>query len=236
VPQLSNAYPWSSIGRLQIGKTGHCTATLIDRDWVLTNAHCVVDRKTKQIVSEQISFLPNLIDGKLISEDDQANVIRVIAGTNFKDEKLMPDPNDWAILKLDKPLGEKYGAIGWRVLPPEVLIKNSRKFTLAGYSGDFPDPELYANLTSGAGYTAGLHKGCSITAEERSKILVHNCDTRPGSSGSAIIGWIDDKPYIVAINNAEMTEKVTGKGIKNYAVNMSRVSEWLAQQQQQKKP
>jgi V8-like Glu-specific endopeptidase len=234
LPQLSQSYPWSAIGRLQIGKNGHCTATLIDRDWILTNAHCVVSRETKKVVAEPMAFLPNLIDGKLRTDADRANVIKVISGTNFKDNNEIPHPNDWAILKIDQPLGEKYGSIGWRVIPSTLLIKNRRKFTLAGYSSDFPNRQKYADLTSGEGYTAGIHKGCSITGEETNKILIHDCDTRSGSSGSAIIGWLDDQPYIVAINNAESIDRLTGKAIENYAINVNRIREWFTQQQNRK--
>jgi protease YdgD len=230
VPMLSNDHPWSAIGRLMIGDSGHCTATLIDREWVLTNAHCVIDSETHKLAANEFTFSPNLINGKLQSAEDAAKVVDIIIGTDFTDSQSIPHPNDWAMLKLDKPLGEKYGTIGWRVLPSSILIKNRRKFTLAGYSWDFPSIEKYPSLDQGAGLTAGLHKGCSVTAERPDKALVHDCDMRGGASGSAIITWIDNKPYIVAINNAERTVRKTGEGIENYAVNVNRIVEWFERQ------
>jgi V8-like Glu-specific endopeptidase len=234
VPMRSNDYPWSAIGRLQIGDDGHCTGTLIDESWVLTNAHCVIDSKTHQITTEPLAFLPNLIDGKLQSDDDRAQVIKVIAGTDFSDSDVIPNPNDWAIVKLDRPLGKTYGTIGWKAIPSTLLIKNTRKFTLAGYSSDFPNTEKYSEFTAGPGLTAGLHQSCSITGEQSDKVLIHNCDMRAGASGSAILGWINDEPYIVAINNAEWANRRTNVGYENYAVNVSRIDEWLAKQQSQK--
>lgn len=235
VPVQSRNYPWSSIGRLQIGDDGHCTATLIADDWILTNAHCVIDRKTSKITSEALVFLPNLINGKLDVSTDRANVTKVIAGTNFSDSDVVPHPEDWAMLKIDQPLGKKYGTIGWRSLPSTDLIKNTKQFTLTGYSGDFPNKKKYPRLSAGPGYTAGMHKQCSITGEQPDKVLIHDCNMRAGASGSAILGWIDDKPYIIAINSAESHNKYTGSAIENYAVNVSRVNAWFEKQRAKKK-
>lgn len=236
VPVQSRNYPWSSIGRLQIGEDGHCTATLIDEDWILTNAHCVVDRKTNKVTTESLTFLPNLINGKLSTENDRASVIRVIAGTDFKNSDTIPHPEDWAMLKIDKPLGKKYGTIGWKAIPSNVLVKNTKQFTLTGYSGDFPSKAKFPRLSAGPGYTAGMHKQCSFTGEQADKVLIHDCNMRAGASGSAILGWIDDKPYIVAINSAESHNKYTGSAIENYAVNVTQVNAWFEKQKSKKKP
>jgi protease YdgD len=230
VPLRSNDYPWSAIGRLQIGTKGHCTATLIDDDWILTNAHCAIDRATHKVTTQPLTFLPNLIDGKLQSDDDRAQVIKVITGNDFSDSNVIPHPQDWAMLKLDRPLGKKYGTIGWKAIPSNLLIKNAKKFSLAGYSFDFPDTKKYTEFTAGPSFTAGIHKGCSITTQRPDKVLTHDCGMRSGASGSAIIGWINDKPYIVAINNAELTNRFTGEGYENYAVNVNQIDDWYAQQ------
>jgi V8-like Glu-specific endopeptidase len=230
-PMKSRNYPWSAIGRLQIGDSSHCTATLIDESWILTNAHCVVDRKTHKIIPEPLSFLPNLIDKQLKLDTDRARVTKIIIGTDFRESNIIPHPQDWAMLKLDKPLGKTYGTIGWKAIPSALLIKNAEKYTLAGYSFDFPSRRRYPEFSAGPGYTAGVHQSCSITGEQRDRVLIHNCHTRAGSSGSAIITWIKDKPYIVAINNAERTNSKTGFGTENYAVNVTRVNDWFVKQQ-----
>jgi protease YdgD len=231
VPMKSHDYPWSAIGRLQIGETGHCTGTIIDESWVLTNAHCVIDMETHKITTKPLAFLPNLIDGKLQSDDDRAKVVKVIVGTDFSDSDKIPNPNDWAMLKLDRPLGKKYGTIGWKAIPSSLLVKNAKKFTLVGYSFDFPSVEKYSEFAAGPSFTAGIHKGCSFTSEQKDKVLVHSCDMRAGASGSAIIAWVNDKPYIVAVNNAELTNRITGEAYENYAVNVNRINEWFTQQQ-----
>ena len=36
------------------------------------------------------------------------------------------------------------------------------------------------------------------------------------------------KPYIIAINSAESIDRRTGEGIENYAIDIARVIEWIA--------
>ncbi len=232
VPVKSRDYPWSAIGRLQIGANGHCTATLIAHEWLLTNAHCVLDLNTNKLVTDEIAFLPNLIDGKLQSEADRANVVDIVIGTDFRDTDSVVQPNDWAILKIDQPLGKIYGTIAWKAMPTNLLVKNTKKFTLAGYSGDFPNAEKYPEFLAGASFTAGLHQNCSFTGETPNQVLIHNCDMRAGASGSPIIAWIDDLPYIVGINSAEQTNRITGEAYQNYAVNVNQLDSWITQQNQ----
>ncbi|GAA6623573.1 trypsin-like serine peptidase [Scytonema sp. NUACC26] len=74
---LSTKYPWSTIGRVQ-GTTSdarnyHCTGALIAENLVLTNFHCVIDPNTRKL-SQQISFLPNVIDAQVQDIKDVASV------------------------------------------------------------------------------------------------------------------------------------------------------------------
>ncbi|MBD2453942.1 trypsin-like peptidase domain-containing protein [Nostoc sp. FACHB-87] len=219
LPMLSNNYPWSTVGRIvgeSNSQTYTCTGTLIDEDIVLTNAHCVVDPKTGN-VADRVAFLPNVVDGRY---QDRAYAVQYLAGTHFQDQNAAA--NDWAVIKIDRPLGRKYGYLGWKSLPSTTLIRNEKKFFFVGYSGDYPqaETEKFWGLTAGQGWTAGFQAGCSIV-DEQSSILLHDCDTAGGSSGGPIIASIGGEPYIVALNNAEIKDSSTGKGIINLAVNIS---------------
>jgi len=219
LPMLSNNYPWSTVGRIvgeSNSKTYTCTGTLIDEDIVLTNAHCVVDPRTSRVAS-RVAFLPNVVDGQYA---DKAYAVQYLAGTNFQDKDAAA--KDWAVIKIDKPLGRKYGYLGWKSLPSSTLIRNQKKFFFVGYSGDYPKAETEKNwgLTAGQGWTAGFQAGCSIV-DEQSNILLHDCDTAGGSSGGPIIASIQGQPYIVALNNAEILDRKTGQGLVNLAVNIS---------------
>lgn len=234
IPMLSRDYPWSTIGRVQgtttDAKDYHCTGTLIADDLVLTNAHCVIDPETQQL-SQKIVFLPNVINGVLSNNRDAATVEQVIYGTDFKSKSASNQTEDWAVMKIDKPLGRKYGYLGWKSLPTEALIRNKEKLFFVGYSGDFPNPNKkgYEHLSAGEGWTAGFQAGCSIVQEEEN-VLFHDCDTAGGSSGGPIIGLINGQPYIVALNNAELKNRRTNQDIINLAVKISFLDQLIANQ------
>ncbi len=222
-PMLSRDYPWAAIGRIEgvkaDGEKYHCTGSLITQDIVLTNAHCVVDPYTHK-VSKEIKFRPNVINGRSKDDNDTAVVKKIIAGTNFKEAN--PFKNDWAVVKIDKPLGKKYGHFGWVSLPTSTMLKYREKFRMIGYSKDFPTRETlkaFPYLEAGEGLTAGVHDGCSILKEEAGS-LSHDCDTTGGSSGGPIVAQIKGKYYIIALNNAERFT-LDGGPLDNRAVKIS---------------
>lgn len=220
IPMVSQKYPWSAIGRVQ-GSNYHCTGTLIAANLVLTNSHCVIDPETG-IMSKRIQFMPNVIDGKY---QDIAEVEQVIYGTDFKqgDKDFQ---NDWAIMKINQPLGRKYGHLGWKSFPTSALVKNRRGFYFVGYSGDFPNDRYKQYFNAGTGWTASYESGCSIVGEESGSLL-HDCATAGGSSGGAIIAEINGDPYIIALNNAEVKNRKTGQDIINFAVKISTIEQAL---------
>ncbi|MEB3313254.1 MAG: trypsin-like serine protease [Cyanobacteriota bacterium] len=234
VPMTDRRQPWSAIGRLVMqtttGDLSICTGTLIADDLILTNAHCVVDPDTHQPYPA-ISFQPNLINGTLVDRQDIARVVGGVYGTDFSDRAEPPHPQDWAIAILDKPLGRRYGTIGLQDLSLDVLLNHPGRLTLVGYSFDFPDPAKFRSFQAGKAKTPGMHENCSVTGE-RNTILLHDCDMRGGASGGPIIGWLGGKPYIVAINSAELANPTTGIGSANYATNVANVVAWLRSQGQ----
>ncbi len=233
-PMLDQRQPWSAIGRITFTKENNptlylCTGTLIGESLLLTNAHCIVDPDTQKVHSN-LQFEPNLINGELKDDQDRAKIIGGVYGTDFKDQAKPPHPQDWALVKLDKPLGKKYGTIPVQPLPIAVFKKNPNKLIQIGYSFDFPDPkkEAFKGLVAGQGETAGMHDGCSITEQRQDTVFVHNCDTRGGSSGGPLLGWLGGKLHIVALNAAEFADQRTGFGSQNYATDLTPVQELLA--------
>jgi len=222
-PVYSDAYPWSAVGQI-VGfmPDGNytCTGTLVAADLVLTNAHCVINPETGEY-SQRILFLPNLVNGRLRNSDDVAEVTGVLVGTDFA-EPSSPNPDDWALISIDKPLGQTYGTIGLNPLPSEVLINDfADNLIMVGYSGDFP--------AENPGQTASAHKGCSIVAEEQSVVL-HLCDTTGGASGGPILAVVDGEYRIVALHAAGESNRETGEGIVNFAVKIPRIVRQLQAQ------
>jgi protease YdgD len=218
VLMTSRSFPWTAVGRIYglkaNGDEYTCTGTLVAADIVLTNAHCVLNPETGEF-SQKIAFLPNLINGRLVTDEDIAFAVEVLAGTGFVNQ---PNANadDWAFIKLNKPLGMKYGTLGMTPLSTAELAQAPfvESLVMVGYSGDFP--------AESPGQTASAHLGCSVLGEER-EIVVHVCDTYGGSSGGPILGNVNGEPRIVALNSAELIDRATGEGIVNLAVKIPRI-------------
>jgi V8-like Glu-specific endopeptidase len=213
------AYPWSAIGRVFPGK---CTATLVGADVLLTNAHCALDYEHGGRNHAEITFHPNIVNSRERNRNDVAKVTEIIAGTNFEEStayraqypgwrgiSLKDSSQDWALLKLNRPLGLKYGYWNWRAMPTDELVTvHKRKLAIAGYPHDFYEPGRIQNR----GNTLAVQEGCSILKEERS-MYFHDCDTAKGSSGSPIFYKSGRSQYMVAMNNAT-------SGNNNFAVNL----------------
>jgi protease YdgD len=192
IPMKSQEYPWSTIGRVEVDKGNEdvdiCSGTLIWKNLVITNAHCVLENENQGSVKpEAIKFSLNVVDDEALSE---ARVKAIWLGTkspNTEREK------DWAILQLDKPLGEKYGWMEFAFL--DSIDERVSKFTMVGYSLDFP--------AENPAYTAGVHQGCTIRGEKNGYLL-HDCDMTQGASGGPIFFLRDNgEAVIVAINAAQ---------------------------------
>ncbi|WP_071527436.1 trypsin-like serine peptidase [Nodosilinea nodulosa] len=232
VAMTSTSYPWSAIGRLQSPEGDStisiCTGSLVAPDVVLTNAHCVIDAETHRVKAD-ITFEPNLINGRVSDDADVAAVVDVLYGTDFSNSDAALQPNDWAFVRLDRPLGNKYGTLAWTQLPVAELLDNYQgQIILAGYSGDFPE--------NAPAETAGVHDGCSILGEAQGN-LIHDCDTYGGSSGGPMLAVINGEFRIVALNVAERFEEGTvvstgatvRAGIVNYGVKIDPIVSFIRQ-------
>ena len=188
IPMRSNAFPWSAIGRVQIDNGGHCTGALIGRDLVLTNAHCIWVEGQRR----GITFAPNYRNGQSPE---------TVRGIPYRWGTDNPNKNrraDWAIIRLERPIGDRYGWFGYQSLNYQQL--QGRTVTYAGYS-TFGDEERQEFIN---GETAQVHIGCRVRDVFANDGVIHtDCDNGRGGSGGPIFIWQNKQPIIVGINAAE---------------------------------
>ncbi|MBE7384066.1 MAG: trypsin-like peptidase domain-containing protein [Leptolyngbya sp. SIO1E4] len=215
-PVLSRQYPWSAIGRVdwldaEGTVLGSCTGTLIGPSLVLTNAHCLIDEATDEPTQLTLVFRPNVIQG-------QSEEVGQVVAYDYGDSPFTGNQTeDWALLTLDQPLGERYGYLGWRTVDftdETTLAEAAGKISVAGYSGDFPPASLSG--LGDPGETAGLSADCSVLLVapegDLAGSLIHTCDTNPGASGAPLFALFEDgEYYIVGLHtgSVELLENVT---------------------------
>ncbi|MHA6289078.1 trypsin-like serine peptidase [Maricaulis sp. CAU 1757] len=181
-------FPWSVIGQVDFDAGGACTATLIGEDVLVTASHCINDegRTDARGVFRTAFDRPG---GAL-----EARVIDFFIAPEW-DENLFSstddhDGTDWALLRIDQPLGAELGHVGVRGLVaeggPEAAL--SAELFQGGYSWD-----------TGAHLSGNL--GCTMVEIFDDNTMAHNCDTTRGDSGSPFMVREGDQYFVVATDS-----------------------------------
>ena len=183
-----------------------CTGILIGPTDVLTAAHCVYNYDKKEW-SNHLTFTP----GKLSEKDPGFGTFsfeKIILQKEYLNTK--SEDFDFALIKLDTPIGNKIGWVGFRALSQNELIDHQPfSISFSGYPGD----KEFATL---------WNVSCPATIEGKS--LTYLCDSFPGMSGSAVFVENDSSNFVIGVH-------VFGGKDKNGAVyldskNFSLINKW----------
>jgi V8-like Glu-specific endopeptidase len=196
-------YPYSAIGYLESrdtnGQYESCSATLIGPSTVLTAAHCIYNHNT-EAWQQQMKFVPGLhgwtnADVPFGSyEYDQAYVVQAYID-NYQGFYGSVLGWDLGIVTLKEPVGDKLGWLGY------ASYEDLGEFTanIVGYPGDKPSGTMWATT-------------CDVSPEDIGDgWFQYDCDTYPGSSGSAVYSYDDskDERVILGVNVAESDDANT---------------------------
>lgn len=173
---------WEAVGRLDIGRDGFCTGTLVATTMVLTAAHCVIDTDTgERHDPATMTFRAGRHDGTEIAARGVARIAVPPAYESAGDNPYVRTRNDIALLELSEPVPSA-AADPYR--PARRIAEGDRLVAIT--------------------YGAGRHEHSSREGDCHMRVIQRgiawmNCRGDPGSSGGPLFDLSSGVPRIAAI-------------------------------------
>lgn len=180
--------PWRSIGLLRFNRGGVCTATLVAEDVILTAAHCLFS-------TGELDARARFTAGRDHPDGERsARVTAYLLDPDFDVDLFFDtherDGQDWALLRLSRPLGRTFGHVEPIALSDLIDNEETPYLTIsqAGYSWD-------------TGGRLSGHRACRITRILPNNAILHDCDTTRRDSGSPLLVERDGNFQIIAVDS-----------------------------------
>lgn len=219
---IDENYPYSTIGLIvnstEWEEIWEGSGFLVGPSIVLTAAH---------VVSDNLNYYFYPGTSKLYQNDEKCKVIQktiIKYNKNIDNnannlEKYNTYKNDWAILILDQPIGEKKGWLGLSSYKNTDLINKS--IITIGFPADKNDSSVNSKPRpyESSGIIKALFKS-NKKVNSSAKLFSYNISTYYGNSGGPILEKIENDFRVLGIHVAGDIFK--GKEVLNYGVRLTK--------------
>ena len=209
-----HTYPFRTVGRVS-NSQGSCSGTLVGPRHLLTASHCVVwnsDGTTGWLKFEASSFDAFNLG---VAWAIRVYHYRQVVGPTIGDQDIA---FDFVVVVLDTRLGDTLGWMGGKT-----------------YDGSWNGGAHWANIgypfDRGGTTQPVFQQGCAVTDTASQCFngwcaleLFSRCDIMQGQSGSALYGFWDNVPHVVAVTSAEnrVTNLFGGGALLPTLINQAR--------------
>lgn len=206
----SGIFPFRSIVRLSIQNGGNgylCSGAVIGSYHVLTAGHCIYDADDGW--AESVTASPAQDGTEKFFGTADVTYMRSYTGWT-QDQNFS---HDWAILTLDRSIGDHTGWMGREVLS-ESRYKSGVWLNTAGYPGDMGGTSMYRAY------------GATSDATDNRVFYAETLDTAGGQSGSAMWRKVDDSRYISVVHTTGGSEHNGGTRLNSD--KFDRIQSWMS--------
>ncbi len=215
----SSTHPKTAMGRVNYRDSrykGHCTGTMISDRHVLTAGRCVFNQRLKQFFdASDLYFEAGYDRGESIAG---SLVSRYLVSDDYRKLRLFGERTsfgDWAILELEKSIGDKTGFVSTERFSNKTDALPS--VTLLSY------PEIRAHVLSS-------QADCEMKLESpHVPVILHSCPIMEGDSGAPMILSEGDKTELVAISvgGSVKNNKPIYMAVPVWSVDWKTYDDWL---------
>ncbi|MCZ4280670.1 trypsin-like serine protease [Kiloniella laminariae] len=154
----TESYPWSTLGRLNIGGRAFCTGVMIGKNHLYTQAHCLYNKAEKRWwKEEELHFRAGYQRDNHIGSSDIARIEISESYDPANPNSLASMTGDWALVTLKEPLGQRTGWLGLK-----NMDQGLRQRLRSGTANIFN-----AGYHSGWGHAVKLSSNCSKEATQK---------------------------------------------------------------------